>query len=72
MTNGWISVRDELPPVGQSVILADSRGTVAEGMLANSSEFFIYYPISGGLPAEYPITHWQPLPEPPAEANDDN
>ena len=60
----WIAVEDRLPENRVSVMIADIVGTVAMGMRAHE-RWFIYYPATGVDIAEYPVTHWQPLPPPP-------
>lgn len=62
----WISVKDDLPDVGQDVIVATEFGRVAmvsyEAVRRKESTHFIWvehdWLVSG-------VTHWQPLPEHP-------
>ena len=53
----WISVKDELPPINQKVIVLTKRGFILiDYVLTLESTWWV----SGGA-----VTHWMPLPEPP-------
>lgn len=57
--NGWISVKEKLPPLAQGVLTYN--GSVYIGYLNWSSQW-----MTKGTPIVTPVTHWQPLPGPPA------
>lgn len=59
----WISVKDELPKIGEIVMGADCNGTVDIDYLTTANKFTCEYPEE----TDWPITHWMPLPEPPKE-----
>ncbi len=77
----WISVEDRLPPksdhkVTKSVLVWSSKGVgcaviVAQGVMDDG----VNYPYKvthwdesfSGQTLITPVTHWQPLPEPPKE-----
>lgn len=66
--NPWISVDDALPIYDGLVLAVDKNNTIRLGMYTDlgwTSQF--------GNPMVAHITHWQPLPEPPkdGEQNDD-
>ncbi len=53
----WISVKDELPPISQKVIVLTTRGYILiDYVLTLKNTWWV----SGGA-----VTHWMPLPEPP-------
>ena len=58
----WISVKDRLPVKdGDYLVYAPAMGTMIKVLhIIRPQEGFISY-----------VTHWQPLPEPPKEVDDD-
>ena len=64
MTN-WISVKDRLPKQKQDII-AWGNGSV-QLVYCDKDKFYDVYELRIVLN----ITHWQPLPEPPKEADDE-
>ena len=66
--NGWISVKDRLPEPKHEFdarnwyLVALSNGVVKElAYEFNNNSVFGY----GWRETAYPVTHWQPMPEPP-------
>ena len=60
----WISVEDELPPIGGIVLVAIPLGgelSVLPLSIKNESDFEC---LSG-------MTHWMPLPQPPKEGGEE-
>jgi hypothetical protein len=57
---GWISVEDRLPAIGKTVIVA---GGIAYRM---PDEWISQTGAASGRPIMWPVTHWMPLPDPPA------
>lgn len=61
----WISVEDSLPASSQDRVLIATENGVFYGFYAYSS-WFAYGPIRCEVTTlKLPVTHWQPLPEPP-------
>jgi hypothetical protein len=64
--NGWISVKDRLPEDRVYVLVAFGQATrVSAFSYCYKSEEGIWYR-SDGYQTSADITHWMPLPEPPA------
>lgn len=61
---GWISVEEELPDYGITVLTATEEGFVSTGCLVEErgTEFDCIWRFAV---TSSPITHWQPLPQPP-------
>ena len=59
---GWISVEDRLPEINTYVLAATHRGLVIIDRLCDYGRGKEW--VSGH--SDNPITHWQPLPQPPA------
>ena len=71
--NRWISVKDRLPERGKAVITARQRIVRVEMLMLPSNRWSV--DISGAVGCFSPVTHWMPLPTPPAketEAANDN
>jgi hypothetical protein len=63
----WISVKDKLPELGESVLLIDAYESQYVGWLhefTTSSSIHWQYSYCCGCAATS-VTHWMPLPEPP-------
>lgn len=78
----WISVNDRMPDVEEDVLVfaeGKTGGVIGDTVIAITKRF---YPMRGWKPestyidwvapwayftANYDITHWMPLPEPPEE-----
>ena len=67
----WISCKDKMPEDGISVLICSYRGTVSKATYDSDMGYF-YIADSELHYNELDITHWQPLPEPPkdGEQND--
>ena len=65
----WISVKDDLPDVGQDVIVATKHGRVTmvsyEALRRKETTTFMW--VEGDWVVQG-VTHWQPLPEHPDTA----
>ncbi len=61
---GWVPVTDRLPEDGVDVLAVDCEGYTGIGSFRRQP-YSRWAWRSTGLPAE-DVTHWQPLPEPPA------
>ena len=62
--NGWISVKDRLPEVGERVLTLDKWGHIHDRMLYQFVDGFISFRPDGLKPG-IDVTHWMQLPEPP-------
>ena len=58
----WISVEDRLPSFGFPVVTRTAGGTAQVDHLTTAWKFTADHPIE----SDDPVTHWMPLPEPPA------
>ena len=64
----WISVEDRLPDTKKDVLMRVTCGdyfNVEEGMYLGGSSWVNCW-CQRRNENLYPVTHWQPLPEPPA------
>ena len=64
----WISVKDRLPERGKAVITARQRIVRVEMLMLPSNRWSV--DISGAVGCFSPVTHWMPLPTPPATEAD--
>ncbi|MDO4864033.1 MAG: DUF551 domain-containing protein [Ruminococcus sp.] len=78
--NQWISVKDRLPEEN-ILVLCYARSTTGEGhgyflgALAHGEFWFLKVNDIGHVSCpvlHWEVTHWQPLPESPKEADDEN
>ncbi|WP_417618788.1 DUF551 domain-containing protein [Oceanisphaera sp.] len=58
---GWISVEDRMPANGQTVIVTDGEKTGS--LMRLRLKWFVY---GSNIPCSDLVTHWMPLPAPPA------
>lgn len=58
----WISVEDKLPEYGKEVLTYSEGFGVTTDYLKTSSKF-----TADHISSNWPVTHWMPLPPPPAE-----
>ncbi len=58
----WINVKDELPAIGEPVLVFDDASDMMFGFMSSDG----YWLETG---SEFPcnVTHWMPLPKPPKE-----
>ena len=69
----WIRVEEELPLIGEEVLVYTVTGHVtalARRVSFNSNEPFFWtndYPGRSNLHLAESVTHWMPLPEPPKD-----
>ena len=67
----WISVDERLPNVGETVVILD-RGVIGIGRKANDDDDSLMWldiesvDRDGDYNDTYDVTHWMPLPAPPA------
>ena len=73
----WISVKDRLPALDETVLLFDYQemwgdyntdvrvGYLSEFTTRKNSDGIVNYPEWGGTEFAFNITHWMPIPEPP-------
>ncbi len=64
---GWIPVSERLPEDGQEALVITQKGKSVRFVRYNKT--YNMFDIIGGLGTlgTYSVTHWMPLPEPPAE-----
>nr|DAG63691.1 MAG TPA: Protein of unknown function (DUF551) [Caudoviricetes sp.] len=58
----WISVKDELPAIGEPVLVFDDASDMMFGFMSSDG-----YWLETGSELPCNVTHWMPLPEPPKE-----
>lgn len=68
----WISVKDRLPELGEEVLVLGNEGSLEVRRLTlrkiHPDEKDPHYWLDGwDESADYTVTHWMPLPEPPKE-----
>jgi hypothetical protein len=68
MSDGWISVKDELPTDSELVNtkIDDGRGARNEQPLKRYGP--LWFLKDGSMYVYYEPTHWQPLPAPPKDS----
>lgn len=68
MNNEWISVKTKLPEHLEKVLVVyDGSDNILMANYKNGlagEDFYVYY-ADGRKRTHTPVTHWQPLPEPP-------
>ena len=65
----WIKCSERMPEEGEDVIIYDDLRQVHEGYYIQCGDY-VSWEISSYDPSYYDevnVTHWMPLPEPPAE-----
>lgn len=71
INNNWISVKDNLPPVGTAVLAIikyatpDSWFTYALLCIDIDNKWHHFWNDTDGLAPEYQVTHWTQVPDPP-------
>ena len=58
----WISVKDELPAIGEPVLVFDDASDMMFGFMSSDG-----YWLETGSELPCNVTHWMPLPKPPKE-----
>lgn len=58
----WINVKDELPAIGEPVLVFDDASDMMFGFMSSDG-----YWLETGSELHCNVTHWMPLPEPPKE-----
>jgi hypothetical protein len=67
----WISVKDKLPEIDESVLVTDGTEVTTGGYghavyrRQNKKCWYMDNKDWDGMPAKRDITHWMPIPEPP-------
>ena len=61
----WISVKDRLPDAETTVLVCNERGEIFSSWASDVDVFWFYLEEDDNR-----VTHWQQLPEPPAEQSD--
>ena len=61
----WISVKDRLPDTEMTVLVCNERGEIFSSWASDVDVFWFYLEEDDNR-----VTHWQQLPEPPAEQSD--
>jgi hypothetical protein len=64
LTDQWVAVADRLPEKTCNVLAYDGAGVFSCGFMTGGGSLPRFY--GGDGDAEY-VTHWMPLPSPPAE-----
>ena len=71
--NNWISVKEELPPLRQTVLLLRTIGRVQRMIVGYYFKENFWYDIDDLWDCPLMnITHWMLLPKLPKQENDDN
>lgn len=66
-TGKWVPVKEKLPEIDQTVLVNTKYGILTLGYAGEDK----WWEAEGWHTAEeWGITHWMPLPEPPAESED--
>ena len=63
--DGWISVEEQRPDVGTIVLLSNGSSVVEVGW--RSRQFSCGWALMSNDAADFEVTHWHPLPAPPAD-----
>lgn len=63
--NGWISVKDRLPPYGERVLVVNETYEAERGYTKYNCGITIRDPHLDFTFWGHKVTHWQPLPKPP-------
>ena len=68
-SDGWISVNDELPPIGQDVMVVID-GILQKCPAARCEDGWEWFIEDADMAPLNIVTHWRPLPSPPSAAQD--
>jgi len=68
-SDGWISVNDELPPIGQDVMVVID-GIVQKCPAARCEDGWEWFIEDADMAPLNIVTHWRPLPSPPSAAQE--
>lgn len=63
--NGWISVKDRLPPYGERVLVVNEAYETERGYTKYNCGVTVREPHLDFTFWGHKVTHWQPLPKPP-------
>ncbi len=58
----WVSVKDRLPEVNESVLVCDGAEIWVDYMYKSHDDERLYFSV-----VEYGVTHWMPLPDMPED-----